>query len=376
MKKAFFVLLAIALVGVAAFADDAAAPAAAPAAPTTTAKFNVGVFTGAYYNGNSNTVTAGDSDSYGDAWSRVNFTGDFSQGDIGAKFTIREDQYITTASTLKLRRAFGYYNLLDGKVQIQAGRVGNGDFGTSWYGAAPFDNGQTGALVMVKPIEGLELGYLFNYDTSSSSSPASPMKFDDLIYRNSVFGVMYTFPNIATVQLAFAKFYTNPNNTWYAVGDINVTAIKDLTLSAEFEKNDGIFDYDEMGTTHVIEHAAYTVGKITPSIVGYQVLISDKAAAAVDGFTDTAFYVQPAVAYAFTDKISLGAELKYGNIENGYSDGTPVQTAEKSKGYATIDGYAKYDLGKGYIKVKPGYDGCDDHTYGGFFVATVFEASL
>lgn len=394
MKKAIFVLLAIALAGLAAFADDAAPAApAVPAGPTV--KLSVGVFTGAYYNGMKNTIMSGDSDSYAPAWSRFNFSGDISQGDMGAKFTIRKDQYLgnSTASgtydstkdpnavsvslnAFKLRRAYGYYNLLEGKVQVQAGRVGNGDFSTSWYGAAPFDNGDTGALVTVKPVPGLEIGGLLAYGASGQP------KFDEVLKYNTAVGVMYTFGEVATAQIAFRNFYNHHGNAdFYVVGDLNITAIKDLTLSAEFQKNDQ-FDYDEYGTVHVIEHVAYTIGKLTPSIIGYQVFITDKDAAATSsgiegiGFNDNCFYIQPGVAYAYTDKITLGADIKYGNIENYWVDGTPTQTAEKSKPYASFDAYAKYDLGKGYIKVKPGYSACEDHNYGGFSLATVFEASL
>jgi hypothetical protein len=372
MKKTFFVLLAIALVGMAAFADDAA-PAAPAASAAPTAKFNLNIMTGAYLNGDHGTIIAGDSDNLSDSLSRIDFKGDISSGDVGAKFTIRQQSISSDMSSnpFKARRAFAYYNFLDGKAQFQVGRVGNGDFATSWYGSTPFDNGDLGALITVSPISNLSLGYLYCYSSDTAS------KIDDQFKHDSVFAANYAVPDLLTAMVGFRDFWSS---NIAIVADVNVTAIKDLALSAELEYNDGCnagngsLDYEEVGTSHIIEHAAYTVGKITPSIVAYEVLIADKDKAA-PYYWDNSYYFQPAVAYAFSDKITLGAEFKYGNIETD-SGTCPVQAADASKAYSTIDAYAKIDFGKGYIKVKPGYDGCDDHDFGGFFVRAVFDATL
>jgi hypothetical protein len=341
MKRTVLVLLAVALACAAAFAEDSA--------PVVAAKFNLNLFTGAYYNAGDNTIVAGDSDNLGDGLSRIDFKGDFSYENIGAKFTFRRQSIANDA--IKVRRAFAYYNILGGKIQVQAGRVGSGDFSTSYNGAVALDNGAIGALFTAKPIDGLELGYLIPFDSTSADFFTQ--------FLASTVAVSYSIPDILTVQLWVSQF-----DDIVVVGDISVSAVKNLTLSAEAEYNDAT-DY-ESGTTHFTEQVAYAFGKITPSIVASEVLVHD---AANGNFTGTSFFAQPGVAYAYSDKLTFGAEYKYGNI---YADlsGTALQAADF---FSIADAYVKYDWGKASIKVKPGFDTRDGQ---GFFVRAVFDATL
>jgi hypothetical protein len=330
MKKALAILLCAAAAGSFAFADDAA--------PTVTAKFNTNVYTGVNYSAGSNTLSLGDRDNFDPNTSRIDFKGALAYGsDLGVKFTLRTqtysasnfaDSYKTTYFTI--RRAFAYANFFDSKVQLQAGRVGNADFCTSYNGLVAFDNADIGAVVTAKPVEGLELGYLLPVTSTSTDAGAA--------FTKSVIAASYAIPSIATIQVWAKNF-----NAVEIIGDVAVTAVKDLTLSGEW-------DYTPTSLS-LTEQVAYPVDKFSPSIACSESLASSKL---------SSLSLSPSVSYAYTDKLSFGADYSL-SLDSSFA-ATHV-----------IDAYAKYDLGKGYLKFKPGYD---TTTGNGFFVGLILDATL
>jgi hypothetical protein len=354
MRKALAILLCAAACSMVAFAEDAA--------PTVVAKFNTTILTGATYNAGDNSLVAGDSDGWGQdaSVSRFDFKGDFSYGDVGAKFTIREqpidakiytftpatDEKAASVSSLGypfVRRAFAYANLLDKKVHLELGLPGYGAFSTSYNAAVAMDNNLPGLIVTVKPIEGLEIGYMLPISSTST------FLFDQT--NASTLAVSYTIPDILTAQAWIRQF-----DDLAVIGDVNLTAVKDLTLSAEVEYNDAI-DYSA-DTLYFTEQVSYPIDKFTPTIVSTQGFDMST----VDF---TVFGLYPTVAYALADKLSLGVDYRF---DFTYSVEDKSQTITN-----LFDVFVKYDLDKGYLKLRPGYNVAEGKN---FFIAAVFEATL
>jgi hypothetical protein len=331
MKKVLCVLLAI--VGVYAFAQEE---------PAIETNFSTQIYTGLNYNSGTGKIVAGDSDNLGDATSRMNFTGVFTLGDFGAKFTLRAqnidneswqpsyDTGFNINNTIAARRAFVFYNFLDQKVYLAAGLPGIGDFSTTYNGAVAFDNAVPGVLATVKPIEGLELGYFMPVSAAEADFAGQ--------IKASTVAAMYEVPKFATIQAWCYNF-----DDLAAVADINFTAIENLTLSAEV-------DYNSEGDKSIAltEQAGYAFGKISPLFVTSQTL--------PDGGEAT-FTLAPSVTYALSDTIELAAEYAFDSSAKNH----------------VFDAYAKFTLQNNYIKVKPGYDTADGQ---GFFFKTVFVAEF
>jgi hypothetical protein len=347
MRKALVILLCAAVCSMVVFAEDAA--------PTVVAKFNATILTGATYNAGDSSLLAGDSDTWGQdtSTSRLDFKGDFSYGDIGVKFTIREQPidakaYTFTPSTGTdaasvsslgypfVRRAFAYVDLLDKKVHLELGLPGYGAFSTTFNGNTAMDNNLPGCVVTAKPIEGLEIGYMLPISSTST------FVFDQV--NASTLALSYSIPDILTAQVWIRQF-----DDLAVIGDVNLTAVKDLTLSAEFEYNDAV-DYSS-DTLYFTEQASYPIAKFTPTLVSTQGIDLTTNALTIG--------VYPSVAFALAEKFTVGVDYRFDSVDGALA--------------SLFDAYVKYNLDKGYLKLRPGYNTAEGK---GFFVAVVFEATL
>jgi len=340
MKKVLFALVVLMIAGVCVFAQDE---------PTVVSTFSTQVYTGLNYNAGTGMIYAGDTDNL-DGASRVNFTGVFTLGEFGAKFTLRAqniandswapsldnpgpaytDIVFNKNNTIGARRAFVFYKFLEGKVYLAAGLPGIGDFSTTYNGAVAFDNAVPGVLATAKPFEGLELGYFL--PVSSVETDA----FDQL--KASTAAAMYEIPKIATLQAWAFNF-----DDIAVVADINITAVENLTLSAEMDYNSG-----SDKALALTEQVGYTLDKLSPLFVSSQTL--------PDG-GDMTFTIQPSLTFAMSDVVEFGAGYEYDSVVENH----------------VIDAYAKFTLQNNYIKLKPGYDTADGQ---GFFFKTVFVAEF
>jgi len=341
MKKVLFALCFVAIAAVGAIAQEEA---------TVTSSFSTQIYTGFSYYMGSSTIVAGDSDNLDDATSRLNFTGVFTMGDFGAKFTLRAqnidndnwqpsydsamDTKLSVNGTVGARRAFVFYTFLEQKMYLAAGLPGIGDFSTTYDGLVAFDNALPGVLATVKPIEGLELGYFFPISSAEADA--------ETLFNASTVAAMYEIPSIATVQVWLHQF-----DDLQVVGDINVTAVEGLTLSGEFGYNDTV-DFEDPDCIDVKEQVGYAFGKVSPLVVSSQ-HFPDSG--------DMTFTVKPSIAYALSDNIELAAEYAYDSGAENH----------------VFDAYAKFTLQNNYIKVKPGYDTADGK---GFFLKTVLVAEF
>jgi hypothetical protein len=335
MKKVLCVLFILAIAGVFVFAQDE---------PTVVSTFSTQIYTGLNYYAGTRQLVAGDTDNLSGA-SRMNFTGVFTLGDFGAKFTLRAQDIDNESwapsfdaagpsfeknNTIGARRAFVFYKFLDQKVYVAAGLPGIGDFSTTYNGTPAFDLAVPGVLVTVKPLEGLELGYLLPVSTTERYAATQG--------NASVAAALFEIPKIATLQ-AWAFNW----NDIAAVADINVTAVENLTLSAEM-------DYNSSGdkALALAEQVGYTIDKFTPLFVSTQTKPETG---------DMTFTLEPSITFAMSDVVTLGADYKYDSIVKNH----------------VIDAFAKFTLQNNYIKLKPGYDTADGQ---GFFFKSVFVAEF
>jgi len=314
--------------------------------PQIETSFSTQIYTGLNYNSGTGMIVAGDSDNLGDSTSRLNFTGVFTLGDFGAKFTLRAqnidndswqpsytdgtDTELAVNNVLSARRAFVFYKFLDEKVYLAAGLPGIGDFSTSYNGASAFDNAVPGVLATVKPIEGLEIGYFLPISATEADAAGQ--------FSVSTVAVMYEIPEVATIQGWVFNF-----DDFAAVADINVTAVENLTLSAEM-------DYNSEGDKAVAltEQVGYSFGQFSPLFVSSQTLPETG---------DMTFTIAPSVTFAMSDSIELAGEYSYDSSAENH----------------VFDAYAKFSLQNNYIKLKPGFDTADGQ---GFFFKVVFVAEF
>jgi hypothetical protein len=139
---------------------------------------------------------------------------------------------------------------------------------------------------------------------------------------------------------------------------MTISVIPNMNILLEGAYNDTGYWGDSAHGLHLSEEITYNLGNLMPGIDATQYLPETG---------DVGFMVKPFVAYFLGNGLSCGAEASYSNAAQAVSgyDGT--------KAFYTFAGYGKYDFGKGYIKVKPGFDSAAGR---GFFVRAVFDAFL
>jgi hypothetical protein len=152
MKKALAIISAIALVGVAAFAEDAA-----------TLKLSGALETGikSTFGDGSDKVEMWDDDS--GTSGRFDINGNYTNGNGGVAFKLREQT--TSASVLAeapvVNFAQGWVDLFDNKATVMAGLLDNNAWKTDADSDYTSENG-TGIQVQIKPVAGLNVGVKFN----------------------------------------------------------------------------------------------------------------------------------------------------------------------------------------------------------------------
>jgi len=211
MKKLLVVLLALTVVGVFAFADDAAA---APAAPTLT--FSGSVKTGAQVDvkqyADKATLKLWESDD--PAASYLYFDGTVAGTNAGAKFEIAAPAVATTVVTDTL---YGWYSPIS-MLKLSAGKGYDVVYETPIEG---WDNGQQGVQLKLSPIAGLDLGA--EYHVATISGTAANGSADEIDASRIQATAKFALPDLLTIG-ANADFQQKS----YIFG-VNVTALKALT---------------------------------------------------------------------------------------------------------------------------------------------------
>jgi hypothetical protein len=272
MKKLLIVLLALAVLGVFAFAQDAAAPAL-----KITGSIDSGV-TG-IYGDSADSLKNYDLFNSGDA-TRALTDLSYVSGNFTLASEINSSVFINRLTNTQDISAMGTPGkslnplaeievasvkgtFFDNMLGVEFGASNNGDFGVSGENGANYfgnggynNNGVTGAVITVTPMAGLEFGYALPL-TSAGNSP-----YDALAY--SRFGFAYSMPKMVTIKAGYAL--TRPFSAAQLDVSASVAAVDNLGLVLEgYFQNLG--NVDKSGIDLFDVNVNYTMGAIQPGIV-------------------------------------------------------------------------------------------------------------
>jgi hypothetical protein len=291
MKKLLVVLLALTVLGIFAFADDAAAPAL-----QITDSFSTGVLF-------TSPSTGDNSLSLYDYWDN----GKALYNDVDLTYAAGDWKWFGELDTatgagpvwdaLSVKGSF-----FDKMLAAELGWTANGDF-TSLGDQGANNWWIKGAILTVAPISGLTIGYGIPLTTGATGATATDAT------KGSMLGLAYSMDKMFAVKAEYlmgvatntSKF--NASFALKAVDNLTFTAEAFMTaLGATDATNKSMFD----------ETVAYTMGALQPGVVAYEYIY------AMSG-SGLAYNVKPYVNYTI-DKTTLTANFKY------FSDTTPGST--------------------------------------------------
>ncbi len=326
MKKAIVLLLALAVFGVFAFADDAMA------APALVLSGSVQVGTQFGYDKTSDlTYLQNWSSNDGDNMSFY-LDGVFAGTNAGGKFELLTKAAADGTNPVKIDTGFGWWKPI-AMLTLQAGYNYGSLYATPIEGWA---NGGTGAQIALKPIDGLTIGL-------DLDATAGMTKFDASAQIG--FDFQYVLKDIATVGFD----YDLGSN--YFVAGANVVAVPNLTAQVDVRyavkagATAAAADWNYVKNTLKAEqNFAYAMGALKPSLW----LAESKVDTA-----DLTWSVKPGVAYtagAYTP--SAYFEYDYASTAATWSLGAALDTTVEKNAvhvYADYKSAGSYDLGLRYI---------------------------
>jgi len=315
MKKAIVLLLALAVLGGALFAQDAPV-----------LKFDGYVSTGVFYNVTQdqaklyNYYNSGKPD-------RVRFNANYTDGTFGLKFRLQSNDFTAPTVTQALVRA-GFF---DNMLVVKAGKLDD-------YSMATYDNsygttdGAVGAQFYVKPIDALTIAYFLPIKPAVYNSVADEWQFATTeaglahAVTASMVGASYSLEGIGSFLLG-GHFFESVADTYF---QFDLSAVENVGFTVE------VYNADLSAIDPAISFdTSYTMDKLVVELYGN-----------LNTFTGTMFWLaEPMVYYSVTDKVTVGADFTY--------DSTDAYD---------INGNIKYAMnGKSTLRAKAGYDGTDTY---------------
>ena len=309
MKKALLFAVLLGLIGSLAFAQSAG-----------TLTWNGYVDNGALITnqGSTTNLTA-----YGtDSWTagRLQLEGKYTADTYGWAFRLRDDgpwAGSTAGQPLYLKRAWGWVNLLNGMVNVQAGRLGDYSISTNqWQSFGNFD-GSTGVLAKVMPVKGATIGVFLPTWNSGTATDTLSNAFSAL-----VFGGSYS----SDMLYAAAGYNLGSKTAWLG---LTYSGMKDLTAYLESS--------DSFGTTssyYLDEYVSYAMGNMAIGTYAEQQF----------GGTNFLMHFSPQFTYTM-DKVVLGlrGDFATDSVSNGYGVGAYAKVNVASSAWLTFG--AGYDGG-------------------------------
>ena len=290
MKKAIVLLLALTVIGGAAFAQVA---------------FSGYVSTGVQYS-SADEIKLVNSNVSGKT-TRVRLTGAYTLEDAGAIFRLQSNDFAAPTFT----QALVWGNLLDKMVTYKVGKLNDYTMATYWnsYGAT---DAKTGAQFLLKPVAGL-VASVFLPVNATADTLSVMSKGIALAASSSIEGVV--------ALLAGGNFLAD-TKTMFA--QIDVTAVENLAATAEIY----IADFDDIAPVLELD-VSYALDALTIGLHN------------TDTFaTDLAWYVDPYVDYSVSEKLTVGADFSY-DSDSAYAVGAYAKVALTAK--ATFLSEVAYD---------------------------------
>ncbi|HTZ53348.1 MAG TPA: hypothetical protein VMF68_16885 [Spirochaetia bacterium] len=276
MKKALVVLLVLACVGAAAFADDMAAP---------TAKWSAATWYGwAYAMPNSGAIV----EQYDYSWVgagafRLGFSYTSSDGNAGFNARFTNTAPLNASMAVNVDRLNGWAKMFGGMLTVRAGLLDDYTIATAdWNNFGKTDN-KLGMYFDVSPVAGLDVGAFLPFPATSD---AAANIFAPAGGAYAVVGASYAVPNLVTVVAG-----GDASNAVYF--GANVKAVPNLTaiLEAKISLASG-------NAMTFEENVGYAMGPLT---------VGARIGEVNDSNASTAFSwgIEPTVAYKVTDAIAL-----------------------------------------------------------------------
>jgi len=301
MKKLLAVLLTLTVVGVFAFADDAAKP---------TVTYTGKVETGFQINPNAKTIKLHDDDS-GTA-SRIDLDVKATLGNFEVGYYIRDD-LADANNAFSASNFWAGYTFFDGLAIVRAGKTDAGTTGTVNKGWGDGINSDGGVQVIIAPIAGLQIGGAFGHLTAASQD------LKDTFGKPAV-GLAYTLAGLGDLRVNYTSFDR------LLTAGFNYTGVPGLTAQLE-----GYGIGNKISPMEFFEKIGYTVGSATPYVQAYEGTAKD---------LDLAFLVNPGVDYAVNSVVTVGGSFTYtsNKAKNAYAwkdIGSPAKdTVLKDSGYS------------------------------------------
>ncbi len=301
MKKAIVLLLALAVIGGAVFAQDAPA-----------LKFSGYVSTGVNYNMSQDDLSL--LGYYNGYTNRVRFNADYMDGDFGVHFRYQANGL----ENPKITQALVKFGFLDSMLKFKVGVLD--DYTVATYDYYGKTDGMEGAQLFLAPVAGLTVSAFLPV------TQAGGVTFSDA-FNGAMFAAKYSAEGIGDFYAGFANEDYTALGTRSAWLEAEITAIENLDAIVEMH----IADLTTIEPYFVVD-VSYVMGALTLGLYNE------------DGVASTLYWLaDPYVSYAVTDKVTLGGDASY--------DSDDVMTAQ---------GYIKYmATAKAAIRAAVGYDGTD-----------------
>lgn len=263
MKKAIVLLLALAVLGGAVFAQDGI-------------KFDGYVSTGLYLTGDTvdlqNYYNSGKD-------TRVRFNASYTDGDFGMKFRLQSNDFTTTAFVTQAYVRGGFF---DNMLKFKVGKLDDYSMAT-WNNNYGTTDGLTGPEFFLTPTEGLTFAVFM--PVTLAGGPTSDM------IDGTKLGVSYAMDGIGSF-LAGGDFLAATQDAWFAA---KITAVENLYANVEVYVP--TFDTVEPEFSSDI---GYTMDALTVALYDEVVFASTLT-----------WLVEPYVSYALSDMVAVGADFTY-----------------------------------------------------------------
>jgi len=341
MKKVALSLLAFALVGALAVAQDA---------PTLklSGYLNTGVRIDAVGSAAVSTIYGDDA---GNAWGRFDLNGSYGTDTNGVEFKLRTPNN-TTAPGIEF--AYAWSKLADGMVTVKAGKVDDGTFSTAGDIGGDFTDGN-GIAVAVTPAAGFAVGANWILPTvDTTKSPSTPLAF--------AVSAAFTSEGLAKAQAAGKVVDSKLSEVLVGFGLLSVENLK-FAVDAKLTN---LAASGSKAAYKISENVSYTVSEgFSVGLLSYQYIWGSDIKNAKNE-APIGFDVKPNASYTVDSVTSVGASVNYhqgpssadtlfGN-DVAWVDVNPSATFTLSPAAKII---ASYNLGYSLDKDKANYDLAD-----------------
>ncbi len=243
MKKAIALLLALALVGGAVFAQEL--------------KFSGYLDTGvAVFDDGTNDPTIGLWGDDSGTTSRFNLQAAYTNENVGATARLRMQNDLAdgSAGNLFVNRAFAWATMLDGKVKTVVGKLGDYTWSSFGNDIGNFDT-KTGLQVQVMPMAGLNVGFFLH--AAGVATQLVEDAFGDL-----AIGASYTMEGLGSFR---AGYNMSPvADSAMAYFSASISAVENLGIIVDAQMSD--MGNDVTGSTYLFEEIDYTMDALNVGI--------------------------------------------------------------------------------------------------------------